>query len=66
MLNTKLFQNIQNILWGLIIVKEHKILKNESLRNIFKSPYLITPDIVREYLKCIVYFPLLALKHQAI
>jgi hypothetical protein len=27
MLNTKLFQNIQNILWGLSIVKEHKILK---------------------------------------
>ena len=27
MLNTKLFQNIQNILWELSIVKEHKILK---------------------------------------
>jgi hypothetical protein len=27
MLNTKLFQNIQNILWKLKIVKQHKILK---------------------------------------
>ena len=27
MLNTKLFQNIQNILWPLSIVKEHRILK---------------------------------------
>lgn len=27
MLSTKLFQNIQNILWELSIIKEHKILK---------------------------------------
>ena len=55
MLNTKLFQNIQNILWELSVVKEHKIQKNELLRNIFKSPYMIPPDIVREYLKHIIY-----------
>ena len=39
-------------------VKHSKIagnIKNESLRNIFKSPYMITPDTVREYLKCILY-----------
>jgi hypothetical protein len=29
--------------------------KNESLRNTFKSPYMIPPDIVREYLKHIIY-----------
>jgi hypothetical protein len=27
MLNTKLFQNTQNILWELSIVKEHRIFK---------------------------------------
>jgi hypothetical protein len=36
-LNIKLFQNIQNIIWKLSIGKEHKILKNESLRNIFSQ-----------------------------
>jgi hypothetical protein len=31
MFKTKLFQNIQNILWELSIVKEHKILKMNHL-----------------------------------
>jgi hypothetical protein len=55
MLNSKLFQNIQNVLGELSIVKEHKILKMKSLRNIFKGPYMLPPDIVREYLRCVIY-----------
>jgi hypothetical protein len=47
MLNTKLFQKMQNIPWELSIVKEHKILK--QLRNICKSHYMISPDIVRVF-----------------
>ena len=57
MLNTKLFQHIQNTLWELSSVKGQNILKinNESIINISKGPYMTSPDIVREYLKCIIY-----------
>lgn len=56
MWNTKLFQNIQNI--GIKHNKRTQNIKNDS-RNTFKSPYMIPPEIVREYLKCIIYLCIL-------